>query len=113
MYFWIRNKSRINSIFFSSMKKGHLHQKGGSFAPNDPPPHPPRYAPADKCHLNVSSDENISVKLENVHVEKSQCEKLLGIQIDSKLGFKVHVSAMCNNTVSRSVFLQISCDFEL
>ena len=55
-------------------------------------------ANADNGHLIVSSDENISVKLENVHVENSQCEKLLGIQIDNKLSFKNHVNAMCNKT---------------
>ena len=43
MYFCIRNKSRINSIFFSSMKKGHLHEKGGRSHPTTPP----RYGPAN------------------------------------------------------------------
>ena len=41
----------------------------------------------DKCHLIVSSDEHVSMKLEKIEIEGSNCERLLGVKIDSKLNF--------------------------
>ena len=41
----------------------------------------------DKCHLIVSSDEHVSMKLEKIEIEDSNCERLLGVKIDSKLNF--------------------------
>ena len=43
----------------------------------------------DKCHLIVSSNEHVSMKLDNIEIENSNCERLLGVKkIDSKLNFK-------------------------
>ena len=42
----------------------------------------------DKCHLIISNDEHVSIKLHNIEIENKNCEKLLGIKIDSKLNFK-------------------------
>ena len=41
----------------------------------------------DKCHLIVSSYEHVSMKLEKIEIEDSNCERLLGVKIDSKLNF--------------------------
>ena len=41
----------------------------------------------DKCHLIVSNDEHVSMKLEKIEIEGSNCERLLGVKIDSKLNF--------------------------
>ena len=45
----------------------------------------------DKCHLIVSSNEHVSVKLDNIEIENSNCERLPGVKIDSKLNFKEHL----------------------
>ena len=35
----------------------------------------------DKCHLIVSSNEHVSMKLDNIKIN-SNCERLLGVKID-------------------------------
>ena len=45
----------------------------------------------DKCHFIVSSNEHVSMELYNIEIEKSNCKRLLGIKIDSKLNFKEHL----------------------
>ena len=45
----------------------------------------------DKCHFIVSSNEHVSMELDNIEIEKSNCKRLLGIKIDSKLNFKEHL----------------------
>ena len=42
----------------------------------------------DKCHLVISNNEEASVKIDNIELEITSSEKLLGIIIDSKLNFK-------------------------
>ena len=39
----------------------------------------------DKCHLIVSSNKHVSMKLDNIETENSNCERLLEVKIDSKL----------------------------
>ena len=36
----------------------------------------------DKCHLIVSKNEHVSIKIDDVEAKISDCEKLLGIKID-------------------------------
>ena len=36
----------------------------------------------DKCRLAVSSNEHLSMKLDNIETENSNCERLLGVKID-------------------------------
>ena len=38
-----------------------------------------------KCHLIVSSNEHVSMKLDDIEIENSKCERLPGVKIDSKL----------------------------
>ena len=45
----------------------------------------------DKCHFIVSSNEHVSMESDNIEIEKSNCKRLLGIKIDSKLNFKEHL----------------------
>ena len=47
-----------------------------------------------KCHLIVSSNKHISMKLDNIEIENSHCERLLGVKIDSKLNFKEHLNVI-------------------
>ena len=48
----------------------------------------------NKCHLTVSSNEHVSMKLDNIEIENSNCERLLGVKIDSKLNFKEHLDGI-------------------
>ena len=44
----------------------------------------------DKCHLVISNNE-VSMKIDNIELENTSSEKFLGITIDSKLNFKEHL----------------------
>ena len=59
----------------------------------------------DKCHLIVSSNEDVSMKLENIEIENSNCQRLLGIKIDSKLNFKEHLDGIIKKTSRKINFL--------
>ena len=52
---------------------------------------------ADKCHMLLS--ENCShksvVKVDNEEIVATQCEKLLGVNIDDKLTFEKHINTLC------------------
>ena len=52
---------------------------------------------ADKCHMLLS--ENCShksvVKVDNEEIVATQCEKLLGVNIDGKLTFEGHINTLC------------------
>ena len=39
-------------------------------------------ASKNKCHLIVSNNQHVSIKVDNVEAKNSDCEKLLGIKID-------------------------------
>ena len=49
----------------------------------------------DKCHLLISSNENITVKIGEYEVENSECEELLGAKLDWKLNCDDHISNRC------------------
>ena len=52
-------------------------------------------ANADKCHLLVTRDTDVTAKIGELDVKNSMEEKLLGLKIDSKLSFENHVSTLC------------------
>ena len=45
----------------------------------------------DKCHFIVTSNEHVSMKLDNIELENSNRERLQGVKIDLKLNFKEHL----------------------
>ena len=47
-----------------------------------------------KCCLTVSNNEHVSIKIGDIEVKGSDCEKLLGIKIDSKVNFKNHLDGV-------------------
>ena len=50
---------------------------------------------ATKCHLLISSSENVHVNIGTSQIENSDCERLLGIDIDCKLSFENHINQIC------------------
>ena len=51
----------------------------------------------DKCHLLTSSTSQSELKIGNVTIKSSICEKLLGIKIDNKLRLNARVVDLCKN----------------
>ena len=52
-------------------------------------------ANADKCHLLVTRDTDVTGKIGEFDVKNGREEKLLGVKIDKKLSFENHVSSLC------------------
>ena len=50
---------------------------------------------ADKCHLLISTSNTVNIKIGNVDITNSACEKLLGVKFDYKLTFDDHISDLC------------------
>ena len=48
----------------------------------------------NECHLIVRNNEYVSIKIDDIEVEGSDCERLLGIKINSKLNFKDHLERL-------------------
>ena len=49
----------------------------------------------DKCHVILSSQDNVHVNIGTAQIENSKCQKLLGINTDSKLTFEDHINYIC------------------
>ena len=47
---------------------------------------------ADKCHLLVSSNEKVTIKIGSHEIANTKREKLLGVHLDSGLSFDYHIS---------------------
>ena len=56
---------------------------------------------ADKCHLILSTDEPFSINIDNEIIKNSN-KKLLGINLNNRLGFDIHV-ANIGNRVSKEL----------
>ena len=48
----------------------------------------------DKCRLIVSSNEHVSMKLNNAEIRNSNCDRLIGVTIDSKINFKENLDGI-------------------
>ena len=51
---------------------------------------------ACKCHLIGSTNELADIQIGDFSIKNSVSEKLLGVNIDSKLKFDCHVNHLCN-----------------
>ena len=49
----------------------------------------------DKCHVLLSSNEKITIKIGDYEIENSEQKKLLGVTLDWKLYFDCHISDIC------------------
>ena len=52
-------------------------------------------ANADKCHLLVTGNYEVSANINEFEIESSKKEKLLGISIDTALSFEHHITSLC------------------
>ena len=50
---------------------------------------------AHKCHFLVSTSREVSLNVSTFKIKNSDCEKLLGVKLDSKLRFDQHVADLC------------------
>ena len=57
---------------------------------------------ADKCHLILSTDEPFSIKIDNEVIKNSNNRKLLGINLNNRLGFDSHVANICSRVRKKS-----------
>ena len=56
---------------------------------------------ADKCHLCVSSNEKVTIKIGSHETANTKCEKLLGVHLDSGLSFDYHISEICKKAIRK------------
>ena len=50
---------------------------------------------ADKCHLLVSTNNTVKIKIANFDITNSKSEKLLGVKFDHKRSFDELISELC------------------
>ena len=48
----------------------------------------------NKCHPITSKESCINLKIGNIHIENSACEKLLGVKLDNKPNFNKHLDGI-------------------
>ena len=53
-------------------------------------------ANVDKCHLILSTDEPLTINIDNEVIKNSNNKKLLGINLNNRLGFDTHVANICS-----------------
>ena len=58
---------------------------------------------ADKCHLLVSYNEKVTIKIGSHEIANTKCKKLLCINLDSGFSFDYHISEIYQKT-SRKVY---------
>ena len=49
----------------------------------------------DKCHLLLNSQEPNAFEIDDLHINNSLSEELLGITLDCKLKFNKHIEDIC------------------
>ena len=49
----------------------------------------------DKYHLLVTTGKSGSIKIDGINVEKRKEQNLLGINVDSSVSFKGHITSLC------------------
>ena len=52
-------------------------------------------ANADKCHLLVTGNYEVSANINEFEIESSKKEKFLGMSIDTTLSFEDHITSLC------------------
>ena len=57
----------------------------------------------DKCHVLVSTNKPVGIKIGDYTIDNSECEKLLGVKIDVNSNSNDHISDLCKKA-SRKIF---------
>ena len=52
----------------------------------------------DKCHVLVSTNKLIGIKIGDCTIDNSECEKLFGVKINENLKFNDEISDLCEKT---------------
>ena len=50
---------------------------------------------AEKCDLVLGTNESVDFQLGDLLIERSDCEKMLGVSIDYKLYIDKHEKSLC------------------
>ena len=56
----------------------------------------------EKCHLLVSTNNTVKMKIGNLYITSSKSEKLLGVKFDHKLSFDNHISELCKKALRKT-----------
>ena len=59
-------------------------------------------ANADKCHLLVTGNYEVSANINEFETESSKKEKLLGISVDTTFSFEHHITSLCKKANEKS-----------
>ena len=61
----------------------------------------------DKCHVLVSTNKPVGIKIGEYPIDNSECEKLFGVKIDANLDFNDHIPGLCKKASGKveSLFL--------
>ena len=60
-------------------------------------------ATAEKCHVLLSTSNDLTVKINEVQINNSQSEKLPGITFDNDLKFEDHINTYSEKQVLKLV----------
>ena len=56
----------------------------------------------DKCHILISTKEEVCVNIGTTQITNSKCEKILVIKIYSNLNFEDHIGSICKKARAKS-----------
>ena len=56
---------------------------------------------ADNCHVLVSPNNTVKIKIGNFDITNSKSEKLLGVKFDHKLSLDDHISDLCKKATRK------------
>ena len=63
-------------------------------------------ANADKCHLLITGNYDVSANINEFEIESSKKEKLLGVSIGTTLSFEHHFKSLCKNPAKSCMHFQ-------
>ena len=58
-------------------------------------------ANADKCHLLVTGNYEVSANNDKLEIESIKKEKLLSISVDTRLSFEHHITSLCKKSIQK------------